>query len=178
MFGKAPKESAVRLALLILIFFAFPEPVLAGGYVQGEEVRSRGKGLEKRSAYEVIIKKNLFDHTRRFTPQKKREAVDISSRGIKRLANVGNMVLEGIVVFNNRRVAVIREGKSSKGRVKEVEAGDLLGTYKVVRIEDEALLLIGPRGSKHLLTLFNMDTPVKRKHINSGRRGGYAVSTP
>ena len=163
MFRAAAAVAAVRIAILILASFALVGGTVGDGYSLAPRPQ-RGSKMVKRSAYEVIIKKNLFDHTRQESPDESAQPLDTSSQNgrmkhLSRLANAGGMVLEGIIIFGDHRVAVVREGGRSKRGVKEVRAGDSLGSYKIISIEDEVLVLRGSGGSEHVLTLFELDTP-------------------
>lgn len=179
MLGVATRVSAIRIAILILASLAFLEGAIKGGYSIAEETGALGGKLENRNAYEVIIKRNLFDHTRSPGPDMETQPIAVSSQkvGMNRIANINGMVLKGVVIFNDRRVAVIKETARSRENLKEVKTGDSLGAYKVIRIEDEALILKGPDESLHLLTLFNMETPKERKHIKARGPVGYGMRT-
>ena len=62
MFRVAAAEKVVLIAIVFLVSFALSKGAISGGYSFAAHALARERNMEKRSVYEVIIKKNLFDH--------------------------------------------------------------------------------------------------------------------
>lgn len=57
-------------------------------------------------------------------------------------ASKPGLILTGIVVSGNNRVAIIQNGKESRS----YQIGELVGSYQLRRIDDKSVLLAGPSG--------------------------------
>ena len=165
--------------LAAIVLFDFEGGMLRSAYCQTvgtgvsdtrvKDVNHLGPSM---NLYRVIITKNLFN-PERTEKWKVNEVRPVNSQGIRRAAKLSapgeNMVLEGIIIFEDYRAALVRQGVGKSGSVKMVEVGDDLGSYKIISIEVEELTLKGVGGEK-VLTLFNFDEPAQRRHTKTSVR--------
>ena len=119
------------------------------------------------ASYKVIITKNLFNPGRT-EKWKASTGQPVQSQAARHAARV-DMILEGVIIFEGYRVALIREGAGRSGGVTTAVVGDMVGAYKVISIEDEEVVLNGI-GGERVLTLFNFDDPARRRHIKTDVR--------
>lgn len=161
-----------RVYLISKIIFIFLFGVtFYGGYSHAAglaDARYRDSTLMVSSlaTYRVIILKNLFNPGR---VEMWNAGQSVEAQGVRRVARV-DMILEGIIIFDGYRAALIRQGSGRSGGVITAKVGDVIGAYKIKSIEDEEVVLNGS-GGEMSLTLFNFDDPARRRHIKTGVRG-------
>ena len=162
-----------------MFFFAFADGTLPGGYCYAAETRLPdvlvGDAPIKKSSmasYKVIIKKNLFnpERTEKWKINVRQPAQSKAARLAARKPDTrGDMILEGVIIFDGQRSALIRERAARSGGATTVVVGDVVGAYKVTSIEDEEVVLNGA-GGERTLTLFKFDEPARRRHIKTNVR--------
>ncbi len=143
------------------------------------------KKLPELSSYEVIAVKNLFNSRRmeRYEakkkavvkekteavapqkPEKKGPGPFFGRPGAKKREM---LVLEGVLIFNDRRVAFVRNLARPRDGVKRLTTGDTIDGYTVDSIGDDEVVLKGDEGEEKVLALFDASMPKRRRHIKTG----------
>ena len=139
----------------------------AGAVLPDVRVGDGNLGVPSIASYKVIITKNLFNPER--TEKWKANAGQPGQSQAARSAPRVDMILEGVIIFEGYRAALIRERAGRSGGVTTVVVGDVVGAYKIISIEDEEVVLNGT-GGERVLTLFNFDDPARRRHMKTDVR--------
>lgn len=140
-----------------------------------EPVEDIKRELPPKTFYEVVAKKNLFNSKREEKFEVKKKASPLLRPKVKkpkpkpRIAKKrrDKLALEGIVIFGNYTVALIKNVSKPRDGIKRVKVGETIDGYKVESISEEQLTLKEEDGTEMVLTLYNKEKPGKRRHIKT-----------
>lgn len=141
-----------------------------------EPVKDIKRELPTKTFYEVVAKKNLFNSKReeKFEVKKKKapppprpkvKKHEPKPRIVKKRRDT--LALEGIVIFGNYTVALVKNVSKPREGVKRVKVGETIDVYKVESISKEQLTLKEEDGTEVVLTLYSEEKPGKRRHIKT-----------
>ncbi|GBC60195.1 hypothetical protein DENIS_1146 [Desulfonema ishimotonii] len=138
----------------------------------GQKPADRPKKLA-RSAYKVVVEKNLFSPEREeFVPEVPEEAAEPEASPVK--ISGRKVVLYGVILMDDYQKALInnptRKGDEPPNRW--VAVGDTVGNLKVAAIEKESLLL-NDGGKKYEVLLYD-----RKKQRSGGPSAGSGQSAP
>ncbi len=152
-------------------------------YVPENRGPAAGAKETDRSAYEVIALKNIFNparkehfetgeeeahkKTKKVAPQKKPPMGPPHIWGRAGMNKRDTLVLEGVLIFNDRRVALIRDIVRPKEGVKNVVEGATIDGYTVDSIMEDKVVLKGDDGKEKVLFLYDSTRPVRRRHLKT-----------
>ena len=75
--------------------------------------------------------------------------------------------MEGVVIFGNYTVALVKNVSKPREGVKRVKVGETIDVYKVESISEDQLTLKEEDGTEVVLTLYSKEKPKKRRHIKT-----------
>ena len=140
-----------------------------------EPVKDIRRELPIKTFYEIVAKKNLFNskRTEKFEVVKKkappphpkvkkpRPKPKVAKKRRDKLA------LEGVVIFGNYTVALVKNVSKPREGVKRIKVGETIDVYKVESISEAQLTLREEDGTEKVLTLYSEEKPGKRRHIKT-----------
>ncbi len=141
-----------------------------------EPVEDIKRELPVKTFYEVIAEKNLFNVKReeKFEVEKKKapplprpKVKKRKPKPKKARKRKNTLALEGVVIFGNYTVALVKNVSKPREGVKRVKVGETIDVYKVKSISEDKLTLKEEDGTEMVLTLYNKEKPGKRKHIKT-----------
>lgn len=177
----APKAAFSALSALLvlwLIIMWYPgsgdDYLVSGGGREADGAAGEVKALEggpavalepKRATYGVIARKNLFNPKRKEKWAVRKAAPGRPPRARSPIVRNtrDTLVLEGVVVFDGKYTAFVKDTAKPRDGVLQVLVGDVVGEFTVTAIKDEELTLKGAGGTIKTLKLYNEEKPVKRK---------------
>ncbi|MFQ5588156.1 MAG: hypothetical protein ACE5F7_04890 [Nitrospiria bacterium] len=187
------------LCLLAIAFFSWrlytiwplseaaPEGISIETAVQVKE----RQGLEtlqsekpSRVSFETIARKNLFNPSRveLWEKPRKPQARPAPAKNLKppisAPAKPNTLILEGIMIYGDKRSALVKDRFKPQEGARRVRVGDELNGYKITAMTDREVALTDVNGTKRVLTLFQSKAAVERRHTKTRVHTQPAASGP
>ena len=163
-------------------YMAEPNPIVnietkhSEKILKPEPVKDIKKELPPKTFYDVVAKKNLFNSKREEKFEiKKKKTLPLKRPKVNKpkpkpkiaKKRRNTLALEGVVIFGNYTVALVKNVSKPREGVKRVKVGETIDVYKVESISEEQLTLKEEDGTEMILMLHSEEKPGKRRHIKT-----------